>query len=371
MTTMTRRKNARSGISLLYGMLILFVLLAVGSLALDVGRVFLVKAQLKQAADAAALAAASGLNNKTTTQARNDAIDTANRNFAHYNNLKNDGFTTELRSQDVKVSKSKSSLPYNDTVEVTIRRPVRLMLATVLGASTFNVEVTSIARHDPGVKVEQWVRGTANPYLAGMPKGSMASLNNPHNSPDVAGDVTSSRPSDWKQSPLPVQSLPIIPGQELTFDEINGTTRHDPKLPFYSPDGETGENGTPKNIGTNTAGAENGISQLRAPINALVGVFLGPDRPDKTAPPPMLDYSTYESRHQERYTPQLKQIFFIGDGLAKKTVNGQEILVRQRFVVPEGATRLYLATWDFYEWNNNGGEREIRIERPARTYLIK
>ena len=39
--------------------------------------------------------------------------------------------------------------------------------------------------------------------------------------------------------------------------------------------------------------------------------------------------------------------------------------VPQKFRAPEGATRLYLATWDFYEWNNNAGERTVKIERAA------
>lgn len=362
MNVMIPSNRHRQGIGLVYSLVILLALLLLASLAVDWGRVVLARVQLQQAADAAALSAATQMIGKTTSAARADAIEAANRNFAKLGDLSN----TTLRSQDVVISKSRDNLPYNDTAQVTIRRAVPLAFASIAGPSSFEVEVTAKARFVPGVMVEQWVKGTANPYLSGMPEGTVASRNNPHNSPDYAGDVTGRRPI--RQSPLPINNLPLVPGEALYFDEIAGTTQHDPNLPFYSPDGQTGEDGTPRDIGTNTAGAEHGISNLRAPINALVGVFLGPDQPDRTAPPAMLDYSSYESRHQPTYTPQLKQLFFIGDGMAKDA-QGQNT-IRQSFIVPEGATRLYLATWDFYEWNNNGGEREIRIERPGKVYLI-
>src|SRR5690606_1452748 len=122
------------------------------------------------------------------------------------------------------------------------------------------VSSRAVARVVPAVEVEQEVWGTANPFLSGMPKGTVASLYNPHNSPDYAGDWWSNDPRIRKQSPQPVQGLPIVPGQVLTFDNVAGTTRHDPNLPFYEPDGQTGENGTKKDIGRNTRGSEHGIA---------------------------------------------------------------------------------------------------------------
>ena len=52
--------------------------------------------------------------------------------------------------------------------------------------STLTVE--SIAMLVPPINVDQDILATANPFLAGMPKGTVASLYNPHNSPDYAGD---------------------------------------------------------------------------------------------------------------------------------------------------------------------------------------
>ena len=98
--------------------------------------------------------------------------------------------------------------------------------------------------------------------------------------------------------------------------------------------------------------AVEGISDLTAPINALVGVFLDDEQPNHSAPPKALDFRSPASREFTSLEPQLKQLFWIGDG---KTKDG----LAQEFAVPEGATRLYLATWDFYEWNNNAGWRVV------------
>ena len=60
----------------------------------------------------------------------------------------------------------------------------------------------------------------------------------------------------------------------------------------------------------------------------------------------------------------MKQIFFIGDGVDSKGM-------RQEFVVPAGATRLYVATWDFFEWNNNSGTRTVKVNRPQQIITVK
>jgi hypothetical protein len=185
-----------------------------------------------------------------------------------------------------------------------------------------------------------------------MPAGSAASLNNPHNSPDYAG--TASNP---RQSPLAV-NMTVTEGDKLTFDGIDGQVRHDPNLPFFDPDGQL------NSIGSNTNGSENGIADTKAPINALVGLFLDDRQPNWSSAPSKLDFSTAASRNFETLQPKVKQIFFIGDG---KNSSG----ARQEFVVPPGATRLYLATWDFYEWNNNYGFRNIRVKRPEKIITVK
>jgi hypothetical protein len=45
--------------------------------------------------------------------------------------------------------------------------------------------------------------------------------------------------------------------------------------------------------------------------------------------------------------------------------------VTQTFVAPSGATHLYLAQWDFYEWSNNVGNRTVQITIPASVQLVR
>jgi hypothetical protein len=95
-----------------------------------------------------------------------------------------------------------------------------------------------------------------------------------------------------------------------------------------------------------------------------MGLFLDDKQPNTSGAPGKLDFSSSASREFSTLEPKLKQIFFIGDG---KNKDG----ARQQFVVPKGATRLYLATWDFYEWNNNSGQRNIQVKRPQRIITVK
>jgi hypothetical protein len=229
---------------------------------------------------------------------------------------------------------------------------IPLSFGNVFGDDHTNLRCESIAMMVGLVNVDQQVAATANPFLSGMPTGSVASLNNPHNSPDYAG--TTSNP---KASPIAV-NMPLKTGEYLTFDSIDGVARHDPNLTDYNPDGQLND------IGHNTNGSENGIADVRAPINALVGIFLSDEQPDKTSAPKSLDFSTYTSRNFTTLEPQLKQIFFIGDGLNDSSI-------QQQFKVPAGATRLYLATWDFFEWNNNSGSRTVKVNRPYQIVTVK
>jgi len=115
---------------------------------------------------------------------------------------------------------------------------------------------------------------------------------------------------------------------------------------------------THSNNYASTMGNENGIADAWIPINSLVGVFLDDTQPSSSAAPANLDFRDSDSREFTELHPQLKQIFFIGDGFNK---DGKH----QNFVAPKGATRLFLATMDYYEWNNNDGSRKIKITRPG------
>src|SRR5207249_1191347 len=98
---------------------------------------------------------------------------------------------------------------------------------------------------------------------------------------------------------------------------------------------------------------DNGISDLRSPYGALVGVFLGPGQP--VAPrPPRLDFSG-AAKDIVRIEPLLNQSFYIGSG---KTSQGQT----KQFVIPDGATRLLLAAFDMAgATNDNSGSFLVNL----------
>lgn len=354
-------RKTRRGAVLIYAMTGMAAFVGFCSLAVDWGRVQLVKTELQSAADASARAGAGGL-----AVGPDEAV-----RRAKYIALQNkaDGAAVDLTKEKIELgwwdTDAAQFTVLADTrkanaVRVVARRAadkgdaVPLSFAKIFGKNSKDVGGAAVAMLVPAVDVNQKVLATANPFLAGMPAGTLASPNNPHNSPDFAGYPGTSTP---RQSPEAV-NLPLKEGQKLTFDSIDGLARHDPNLAYYNPDGQMDD------ISHNTAGSEHGIADVTAPINALVGLFLGDDQPDKTTTPKSLDFSTEKSRDFDTLSPQIKQIFFIGDGLNSKNK-------QQEFVVPKGATRLFLATWDFYEWNNNFGSRTVKVARPEQIILVK
>jgi hypothetical protein len=369
---MTHIRSRHRGVSIIYTILVMTAMLLFCSLGVDVARVQVAKTEVRRAVDDAARHGAGGFAVDYTVALKR-AMDIPANNTV-------DGTKFELlQKEDLVVGKwdaatrtfkplSGFDLANADAIQVTGRRlksrgtAIPLSFAGLVGVKTANINgMTAIAQFIPGVNVDQHVPATANPFLSGMPKGTLASPNNPHNSPDYAGDAKNPR-----QSPLQV-GMSIKQGDQLSFDSISGDARHDPDLPFFSPDGELVD------IGTNTAGDEHGIKGIKGPINALVGVYLSDEAPNKSPVPTFtqadlnkspVDFSSSASRNKTVYEPKLKQMFFIGDGM---TDDG----TIQKFVAPPGATRLFLATWDFYEWNNNAGSRNVKVYRPGTVKLVK
>lgn len=173
------------------------------------------------------------------------------------------------------------------------------------------------------------VPGRANPWLAGMPDGT------------DAGD-DSRAPED-----SPVLVVPVVPGTLLKF-LASGVTGIDPNPSYLvGPDG-----GGPFNFFTK--GIQFGISEVTMPESALAGVFLTSDRPDTSSAPTGLDFTSAVSRDYLIISPEVKQVFFIGDGL---TSSGDQQVV----VVPAGATRLFLGTMDCCQWSNNVGQLTVTV----------
>lgn len=344
----------------------LSAVLGMASFAVDFGRVQLAKCEMRRAADAAARAGANALD-VSEAQARIDAIAWSKLNNVDNKAIIDSGIAVTVGYWNKSTRTFSATAPTGvakNAVRVQLGRPATgpdslpLIWGKLVGVQGIQVRAEAIAMLDEGLNVNHQVDGVANPFLAGMPAGSGASFNNPHNSPDYAGNPASTNLAARKQSP-PVVPMPVTPGDVLEFDSIAGTVRHDPNLPFFSPDGELTD------IGSNTSGSENGIADTTAPINALMGVFLSDQAPNLSATPAAnRSFATESGRNFDQLNPSLKQIFFIGDGV---TSGG----TKQRFIVPPGATRLYLATWDFYEWNNNAGYRIVKVKRPGRVILVK
>jgi len=356
----------KHGVAMIYAIVIMTALCMLLSLAVDYGHAQLVKTELRRTADASARAAAayiySDLNAGTAA-----AMDVASRNKA-------DGLSVTLAASDIqfgnwdvkskKFTLSSSSSSIN-AVRVVAKRTVPMLFARVLGRTVCDAQAESIVMAVQPLNVNQSVPGNSNPFLSGMPQGSIASEINPHNNPDYAG--TTSNPLEM---PL-ATGMPITDGQVLNFDSISGVVKHDPSLDLTNPDGDLSEQIGHNNLTTvhsnnysPTMYSENGIADAWIPINSLIGVFLDDKVPSSSAAPSTLDFRDPTSRDFDELHPQLKQIFFIGDGMNSKGAH-------QKFVAPKGATRLFLATMDYYEWNNNSGYRVIKITRPGQIILVK
>jgi hypothetical protein len=124
-------------------------------------------------------------------------------------------------------------------------------------------------------------------------------------------------------------------GTAVTFSSVTGTTSAGANAPV-GPDGGY-DPGLPVDIS-----AYGGISGVKGPGGfggSQMGVFTTGSEPADPAPA-TIDYNT-ASTSLLGYTPLLDQQFFIGDGLTG-TGDGQV----QSFYVPQGATRLWLGTFD-------------------------
>src|SRR5262245_48151539 len=166
------------------------------------------------------------------------------------------------------------------------------------------------------------------------------------------GSTASSGDVAPAQSPAQVIGLPITPYSVLQVS-ATGLVRWNPNQPYWPPDGQTDLITTHLDVG-----AENGISDVTMPANALLGVFLGPSRPDRSPAPSAPDFSTPASRDYLTVAPQLKQVFFIGDGRTSANIV-------QRVIVPVGATRLFLGTMDGRRWYTNDGAFMVQVSPEA------
>jgi PEP-CTERM motif len=100
--------------------------------------------------------------------------------------------------------------------------------------------------------------------------------------------------------------------------------------------------------GSSSSTGSGSISGMVAPgAGYLVGVFIGAGGPSGSAPS-SLDFTTGDGTAFTSLSPLLNQVFYIGDGLT-----GDGTGTTQQFIVPTGATELYLGISDACGYNGS------------------
>lgn len=349
MSFIMRRRN-RGGYTFILAIVAMTTMCMIISLAVDLGRAQLAKTQLRAAADAAARYGARGFSNNSVN---------SNAKAAALQNLV-DGTGLVLQNADIAegywngTSFSTSSGTIS-AVRVTARRlqsrstAVPLFFSAMMGRRGLDITVQSIATYTAPTTVAITAQAKANPWLAGMPNGTTA-------------NEYDSAPID---TPAQVTGIPITPGAKMNFS-FSGGVSYLPGTGANGPDGDTDYVLYNWIYDGFSGGREHGKSNLTAPITAVVGIFLNDANPTtQGAPPTDLDFSSSTSRDFSTLSPQLRQPFFIGDG---KRNDGSTV---QDFVVPTGATRLYIGVMDGQQWSDNSGSFTTNVTLPSQIILVK
>jgi Flp pilus assembly protein TadG len=358
-----RNMKQRGTVNLFIVIAMLLAVVPMLSLAVDFGRVQVTRTDLQHAVDAAARAGAKELERDLGQQLKSHieyvAKSVATSNMALSASVGGAG-STQISGSEITVQVGRwnvqtktftaNGTPTN-AVKVIASRNIGLVFGKFIKKNSHTVTASAVAlfgKYDGEVELPP----QCNPWLAGMPPGTTA------NSYDSAGNPTN--PNQQLQSPIYVRGLDLIPGNYITFGPVTGGVLNYPDAnalknqdPDGNPNSDIYDHVSPSD---SWDGSEHGMSDLKCPINALVGVFLSDEQPDKSPAPEPLDYTSASSRSKTTYYPKLKQPFFIGDGLT-----GRGTGTVQKFQIPQGATRLFLGTMDGYEWSNNVGAMSVKI----------
>jgi len=380
------KNRFRRGSVLIYSFYMMIIMMVMVSLAMDFGRCQLIKTELQRTADAMAHAALE----EYIVNGSVPSTSSLESNFANNasNSLANpidymSGVTPTVTvtwgwwKTSTKTFTANASLSptagYQQAIKIVVSRtaandnPVRLTFPLPSGKNwvhtTVDIWASSIAMLNPPVTTTESVSALYNPWLAGMPVGSTLSYGTSTPGNDLTDEVTANA-STTNGPPL---TMDVTAGTVLTFTDITGGTAHDPQMsPTDGPDGEsspwTHMQDSPDG---DHDGEQNNIQTLTSPLDSLVGVFLGGSNGSAptaaNAPTVSNDYMT-----QDDSTIQLQEPFYIGDG----TPYGNPNVVAQ-FVVPQGATQLFLGTMDGYQWNNNSGAYSVTITQEPTISLVQ
>lgn len=241
----------------------------------------------------------------------------------------------QFNEPSVPVESAPIAQPSSDEAVIDTRPPVTDESGTVSTLPTPAPVVPVVKDPEPvACSTLYSIPGIANPFLAGMPEGT-----------EIAYPASVDRaPVNAPVLVTPTDRQCFEAGRYLYF-RVEGKIAHGTMS-----DQESDADGIPTAPGTHTLASMNNLSNIKAPINSLIGIFLDDKTPtQRPVAPETLDFNEAHLRNFKIMAPKLGQIFFIGDG---KDATGK----LQAFTVPTGTTRLYLAIMDEYEWNNNLGK---------------
>lgn len=229
---------------------------------------------------------------------------------------------------------------------------------------TCDVWAKSVAVLPNTVTLTETVESTQDPWLAGMPIGSTASDTDSVTANSVRSGST---PSNGYDS---ASTMNVTPGSTITWQSVSGEVSHLTPPDYYGPDGQTDNVYWHLKDGSYTEpegdGGQNGIGDVQAPIDSMIGVFLDNDAPNASD---NTNYANYANDNMRSYTTDydqssaidnihLQQPFYIGNGTNSSGAS-------QSFVVPANATRLFIGMMDGYQWANNAGSFTVTaVEQP-------
>lgn len=223
---------------------------------------------------------------------------------------------------------------------------LNLSFASILGMNGMRVSAETYMQTQTAGSASVNALASSNVWFAGQPSTATAVY---------GGDITYASASGATQ--VVGGTFNVTPGTSISITST-GSLSNTPSTYGLTPDGDTGW--TCNNWTNNTGG----LSNCTAPINAALAVFISDSDPTLTAAPSDLDFTTATSRDYTSISPQLKQVFFIGDGY---TSSGTQ----QTIVVPPGATRLYLGSLDPYGWWNNGGSITATVKGHSVARMVR
>jgi Flp pilus assembly protein TadG len=437
-----RNNSRRQGIAIIYIIVVLIIMLGFCSFAVDLGRVQTAKTELRRAADAAARAGVANLA-QGTSQVESAAIAMAGNNKCDGSAVVltdsniSVGIWNSTSSTFGTTGTANNTTTYQ-AVRVQTSKAIPLLFGEILGMAHCTVNATSTAALvSVSAPLTDFVSAHGNPWLSGEPKNTTASqpdggydspspntthpwkydianpgkvasavstatsgdssdpasdytppadsskvastdysANEPYGSP-VAFDVS---PGSVIQISVPLDSNNLSNNQGFLVGGSGNTYANGSNSGNYAYYSDDGSNPTMAQGTQTTSGSEHGISNIIAPINSMIGVFMdqngatyGADssQENETTVPPGLDFSTQAARDYDSGTsqsttaaaaemgggsidPQLNQSFYVGNGQNSSNITAT-------IIVPNNAYAMFLGTMDGHEWSNNTGEFNATI----------